>query len=70
MEYLKVIVPGKETQDIDVLVNGEINGKTDEVLVLGRGFVLISVDLPGAEEKNINLRNTTARHPRVVEINV
>jgi len=68
MEYLKVIVKGREGQDIDVLINGEANGKAGEVLILGEGFVLVSVDLPGAEEKEVDLRNTTPRHPKIVEV--
>lgn len=68
MEFLKVIVPGKEGQDINVLINKQKNGKVNEVLTLSRGFVLVSVDLPGAEEKNVDLRNTTATNPKIVEI--
>lgn len=68
MEFLKVIVPGKEGQDIDVLVDGEINGKVGGVITLGVGFVMISVDLPGAEEKEIDLCDTTPDQPKLVEI--
>ena len=68
MEFLKVIVPGKEGQDIDVLINREKNGKVGEVILLGEGFVLVSVDLPGAEEKEINLCDTTPKIPKIVEI--
>jgi hypothetical protein len=68
MEFLKVIVPGKEGQDIDVLINKEKNGKVNEVLMLSRGNALVSVDLAGAEEKVVDLRNTTATNPRVEEI--
>ncbi len=70
MEFLKVIVPRQENQDIDVLINGEKNGKAGEVLILSEGFVLVSVDLPGAEEKEINLCDTTPKHPQIVEIQV
>jgi hypothetical protein len=68
MEFLKVVVPGKEGQDIDVLINEHKNGKATEVLTLNRGFVLVSVDIPGAEEKLIDLRNTTVSRPRIEEI--
>ena len=69
MEFLKVLVRGKENkQDIDVLINGEKNGKAGSVIILSRGHVLVSVDLPGAEVEEINLRNTTPSHPRIVEI--
>ena len=68
MQYLKVVVPGKEGQDIDVLINQEKNGKVGLPILLSEGFVLVSVDLPGAEEKEIDLTGTTANRPRVVEI--
>jgi len=70
MEFMKVVVPGKEGQDIDVLINKQKNGKANEVLTLGRGFVLVSVDIPGAEEKTVDLRNTTPSNPKIVEIKV
>jgi len=69
MEFIKVIVPDKEGQNIDVLINGEKNGKVGEVLTIGEeGFVLVSVDLPGAEEKEVELVGTTPQHPKIVEI--
>ena len=68
MEFLKVIVMGREGQDIDVLINGEQNGKVGETLILSREIILVSVDLPNAEEKEVDLRNTTAYQPMVVEI--
>jgi len=68
MEFMKVIVPGKEGQDIDVLINKQKNGKVNEILPLSRGKVLVSVDLPGAEEKTVDLRNTTVNNPKIVEI--
>jgi hypothetical protein len=71
MEYLKVVVPGKKKRrDIDVLINGEKNGKAGTVIILSRGFLQVSVDLPGAEVKEIDLRNTTPSHPLVAEIRV
>lgn len=68
MEYLIVLVPGREGQDIDVLINGETNGKVGERLVLGKGVVLVSVALPNAEEKEADLCDTTPSKPKVVEI--
>ncbi len=68
MEYLKVAVSGRDGQDIDVLINGMQNGKAGQVLILGKGNILVSVDLPNAEEKLVNLCDTTPTHPRVVEI--
>ncbi len=68
MEFMRVIVPGRESQDIDVLINGEKNGKVGEKLTLGEGFIMVSVDLPGAEEKEVDLCNTTPTHPKEVDI--
>jgi len=71
MEHIIVTVPGRESDNIDVLINGEKNGKTEETIILGSsGFVIISVDLPGAEEKTIEVKNTTAAHPMIVEVAV
>lgn len=71
MEYIVVIVPGREGEDIDILINGEKNGKTEETVMLGNsGFVLISVDLPGAEEKTVEVKNTTAMHPMRIEVTI
>jgi hypothetical protein len=68
MEYLKVLVPGREGQDIDVLINGETNGKVGERLILGKGIVLVSVALPNAEEKEVDLCDTTPSNPKIMEI--
>jgi len=68
MEYLIVTVPGKEGQDIDVLINREKNGKVGETLILGEGFILVSVDLKDAEEKEVDLKDTTSTNPMKVEI--
>lgn len=71
MEYIIVTVPGKESDDIDVLINDEKNGKAGEIISLGSsGFVIVSVDLPGAEEKAIEVKDTTAGHPMIVEVAV
>ena len=68
MEYLIVTVPGKEGQNIDVLINREKNGKVGETLILGEGFTLVSVDLPDAEEKEVDLKDTTPTQPMNLEI--
>ncbi len=71
MEFVKVLVPGRDGQDIDVLLNRQRNGKVGEVLTLGDpGFVMVSVDLPGAEEKEVDVQGTTPQHPQLVEIQV
>jgi hypothetical protein len=68
MEHLIVTVPGKEGQNIDVLINREKNGKIDKTLIMGEGFTLVSVDLPNAEEREVDLKNTTPTKPMKVEI--
>jgi hypothetical protein len=71
MEHIKVTVPGRESDNIDVLINGEKNGKTEETIILGSsGFVMISVDLPAAEEKTIEVKNTTPEYPMIIEVRV
>lgn len=70
MEYLKVVVPNRSLKDIDVLINKERLGKVGEVLALKKGVVLVSVDLPNAEEKRVDLCGTTPRYPKVAEIRV
>ena len=68
MEYFKVVVPGRENQDIQVFINTIRNGKAGQVLTLEEGYVLVSVDLPDAEEKVIDLWDTTQANPKVIEI--
>jgi len=68
MEYLIVTVPGKAGQDIDVLINRQKNGKAGETLILGGEFTRVSVDLPDAEEKLVDLKDTTPTNPMKVEV--
>jgi hypothetical protein len=68
MEYFKVVVPGRENQDIDALINSKRNGKVGDVLTLGEGYVLVSVDLPDAEAKVVELWDTTPADPKVIKI--
>ena len=70
VEYLKVVVPDRNDRDIDVLINGEKTGKVGEVLTLVKGIVFVSVDLPNAEEKRVDLCGTTPLYPKVAEIRV
>jgi hypothetical protein len=68
-EYIIVRVKDRPTARADVLINGEKNGMTGEVITLGsRGWVFISVDLPKAKPKNVDVKNTTPSHPMQVEI--
>jgi hypothetical protein len=68
-EYIVVRVKDRPAARADVLINGEKNGMTGEVITLGsRGWVFISVDLPKAKPKNLNVKNTTPSHPMQVEI--
>jgi hypothetical protein len=68
MEYFKVLVPGRENQDIEVLINTIRSGKVGEVLTMVEGYVLVSVDLPDAEEKAVELWDTSPSKPKVIEV--
>ncbi len=68
MEYMKVIVPNRNCEDIDVLLNSARNGKIGQVITLNKGFVLVTVDLPGAEKRIVDVQNTTPANPKCVEI--
>ena len=69
MEYIIVRVKGQPQEDAAVLINGEHNGRTTELLTLGGpGWVFVSVELPGAEEQQVEVKNTTADKPIKVEV--
>jgi hypothetical protein len=68
MEYLKVIVPGKKRGSVKVLINRKPNGRIGEILTLSKGIMLVSVDIPDAEETQVDLRDTTMSHPKIVEV--
>ena len=70
MEYLKVFIQDRRRQDIDVLINKVKNGKVGEVLMLNKGTVLVSVDMPNAEVKVVDLCGTTPNYPRVAVIRI
>jgi len=70
MEFLIVKTASKTENKISVIVNGEKNGYVGEPIQLEEGFVEISVDLPGAETKEIELMDTTPTKPVEVTINV
>lgn len=64
MEYIIV----KAKQNVDVIINGQKNGKTNQQMELGEGFVLVSIDMSGAETKEIDLMGTTSTQPMEIEI--
>lgn len=68
MEFLKVVVPNFEGQDLDVLINRERNGKVGEVLMLNEGYMWVSVDYAGASDTLMYLSDTTPTHPKILEI--
>lgn len=70
MEYLKVITAIEDESDIQVLIDGEKNGFAGHVLLLDEGHVMVSVDIEGAETKEVNLKDTTSTQPMEVVINV
>lgn len=71
MEYIIVQVMDDPAALADVLINGEKHGTTGSLVTLGtKGSVFVSVDRPTAMERKIYVEDTTAAHPRIVEIRV
>ncbi|HEX4641038.1 MAG TPA: hypothetical protein VH252_06605 [Chthoniobacterales bacterium] len=69
MEFILVQVKNQPSAHAAVLINGQRNGMTGKLITLGSpGWIFISVDLPHAELKNVNVKNTTALHPMTIEI--
>ena len=69
MEYIIVRVKGRPQEDAAVLINGEYNGRTTELLTLGGpGWVFVSVEQTGAEEQLVDVRNTTPSRPIEVDV--
>ena len=68
MEYAIVRVPGHEGEKITVIVNGQPNGKTGELLSLSQGWTFFSVELPGAATTKVELKDTTSSNPANVEV--
>lgn len=68
-EYVIVQIKDRPAARTDVLINGQKNGTTGQLITLGGpGRVFISVDFPKAKQKAVNVRNTTPNHPLHVEI--
>lgn len=71
MEFIRVLVKGQSTLQVPVLINGQRNGTTGQVITLGSpGWKFISVDLPNARQQNVKVRNTTPTFPMIIEIEV
>jgi len=69
MEYIIVQIAGQPDATANVLINGKHNGETNTLVTLGGpGFVKVSVEKSGAEEKTVNVRNTNHDNPTPVEI--
>jgi hypothetical protein len=69
MEFIRVLVKDQPTLQTDVLINGQRNGTTGELITLGSpGWKFISVDLPAARQQNVNVKNTTPTRPMQIEI--
>ena len=69
MEYLIVRIAGQPTVEADVLINRHTNGKTGVLLTLGDpGWIFVSVNMSGAHEQKVEVKNTTPTHPRMVDI--
>jgi hypothetical protein len=68
-EFIRVNIKDQPAKRADVFINGERNGTTGELITLGSpGWIFISVNLPDAQPQNVNVRNTTATHPMIIEI--
>jgi hypothetical protein len=69
MEYIIVKVKDQPNVDTGVLINRQANGRTGVLLTLGGpGWILVSVDWPGAKGQVVEVKNTTPLHPMNVEI--
>ena len=69
MEYIIVKVKDQPNVDAGVLINRQPNGRTGVLLTLGGpGWILVSVDWPGAKEQVVEVKNTTPLHPMNVDI--
>lgn len=68
-EYIIVVVKDAPGTRAPVVIDGETNGITGELLTLGSaGWVVVSVQAPNAHERKVNVKNTTPSHPMIVEI--
>ena len=69
MEYIIVKVKDQPNVDAEVLINRQPNGRTRVLLMLGGpGWILVSVNWPGAKEQEVEVKNTTPLHPMNVVI--
>ena len=69
MEYLIARIAGQPNVEADVLINRQTNGKTGVLLTLGDpGWLFVSVNVPGAQEQKVEVKNTTPIHPMNVDI--
>jgi hypothetical protein len=71
MEFIIVRIVGEPTAQVDVLIDGQKHGnaKTGDLVTLGTpGTVFVSVDRPTAQQREMEVRNTTARHPMDIDI--
>ncbi len=69
MEFILVRVKDEPAAHAAVLINGELNGVTGQLITLGSpGWIFVSVDLPNARQQNVNVKNTTPTHPMTILI--
>ena len=68
-EFIVVRIADQPDAKADVLINGQHNGQTGKTLTLGSsGWVMVSVDRPGAQGRDVDVGETTPSHPMEVEI--
>lgn len=71
MEFLMVYANdrGSQLQGIPVLINGQRNGHTGDLLKVDHGILEVSADFDGAETAEVAVIDTTPKTPCVVCIN-
>jgi hypothetical protein len=68
-EYIVVRVKDQPEARVPVLLNGVRSGTTGELITLGSpGQIYVSVELPKAKQRSVNVKHTTPSQPQMVEI--
>lgn len=74
MQFLRVRARTYGTNEfynsVPVLIDGQVNGVTNTIMLVERGVINVSVDVSGAETKTIDVDNTTYQLPKEVLIEV
>lgn len=69
MEYIIVKASEEDHGQYTVLINGEDNGVTGSKITLDiSGYISVAALNSGLKEKIVNVKNTTIRHPMLIEL--